>query len=1175
MSQLFGPSNPTLDDDDNDRDFVPASLGMRDLPAPPSAEEAFFQLDINRSLDQHGRLARTVAIGFAALAVLYLLAQVFVLKTWPTYIADSIVYVQPTPAKVLPSEGGAPRWPFNGSTYETYIEQQMMNVSRPDVLIGAVHKLNGFERPGESDQLAVDRLVRMLEVTRQGSAYQFSIAAVAGNPAFAAQIANAVTVAYIESASRDERTGDQQRIALLKEERDRIQTALAADRTEQYELNKQLGVASVGAKTPDHYDEDITQILTDLAKARADHDAAASKFTSMDAGHSPSSVAIDAQADEMISSDAGLVSMKLSLNARRVMLIAQMANLTPANPQYKLDEAELTKINGTLEEMMKDLRAKAAERIQLQLRTDLERTGDVEAELNGQLRQLVSTATSATPKMQRSSYLAGDIKRLEARDANVDEELHNVLLEDNAPAAACQVAPAVAPLTRGRSDVLRNTFMIALAGLFFGVLAAVVAHKVDPKIYIAADVERVLGLAPLAQLPNFNEVSEGVAEEYMLRLASAIEHGRKQGSFRNCVFTGIGPGTGVSTLVNRVRAMLEAMGRTTILVDATGARPPVQHSSADPKGADSGSAESALHLVPGGRVARPTALERMAEETETEEDSLVLTDTAPLSVSAETEYLARFVDCAIVVIESGVTTRDALRETAQTLQRLKFGTVGFVLNRVGSAKADAAFRASVEAVETHLRAQGANASRRKERSSPSGLEEPVGENPAPPSATSPRSLFEPEVAAAAATVARFSAPPAQKPGSAPAFCLPSSPMGSTPVARAVKRFSLPFSTELAAESEEPVSVPPIEQPAAPEPPSPASSLTGTAEPAMTKAAPDSLPDSQSDPLPIPADLRSLSQEQEPPAAIANPPVRVAEDKPFAPFPGAAEDVAITAGLPADALCSSHPIAATGASSTSTPVRENPARAIAVRANHPMSATEPKETIQPRSSIADKFAVPKEPPGVAEPPIAPDQVVAPEPAKDTQADPAAVGPASDLPWWLSDAPHNPEPVRPPVLWQPAKMRTSKAAFARPAIGNAPNSQTSAIAGAQKTDSDSDSAPTDRDSRLSGLRNLLFVLGVKNRRSGEESPPQPATSGPKTDPKPIVRTERSIAEDNPPTADAASPRLVTAPPEVLPPRPVVIEFDHLEARPGESSRPDRRPPDDRIATLPSKRGQYKKN
>jgi polysaccharide biosynthesis transport protein len=1149
MSQLFGPSNPALEDDDNERDFATASVGTPDLPAAPHAEEAFFQLALKRSLDPHWRLGRTVAIGCVALPSLYLLAQVFVLKTWPTSTADRIVYVQPAPAKVLPSEGAGPR-PYDGGSYETYIEQQMMSLSCPDVLIGAVHKLNEFEPQGESDQLATDRLVRKLEVTRQGSAYQFSIAAIAANPAFAAQIANAVTVAYIESASGDHRTGDQQRTALLKGERDRIQAALTADRAERDLLNRQLEVASVGAKVPDHYDEHITQVLTSLAKARADHDAAASNFTAMDAGHGPSPGVIDAQAEELISSDASLVSMKQSMNARRATLIAQMATLTPANSQYKLNEAELTKINGALEAMMKDPRAKAAERIQLQLRTDLERTGGIEAGLNGQLRQLVSAATSATPKMQRSSYLADDIKRLEARYANVDDELNNVLLEDKAPAAAYQVMPAIASLMRGKSGVLRTTFMIALTGLFFGLLAAVLVHKVDPKIYIAADVERVLGFAPLVQLPNFNEVSEGVAEEYMLRLASAIEHGRKQANLRNCIFTGTGPGTGVSTLVNRVREGLEAMGRTTVLVNATGVRPPAQHSSADSNGADPGSAESPPHLAPGGRVARPTALlQRMAEEIKTEEDTLVLTDTAPLSVSAETEYLARFVDCAIVVIESGVTTRDALRETAQTLQRLNIATVGFVLNRVGLAKADPEFRASVEAVEAHLRVQGANTSRRKECTGTSGLEESVGKKPAP-RATPPRSLVEPEVASAEAAVARFSAPPVQKPGSAPAVCLPSSLVGATPVAQAAKRFSLPFSTELAAESEESVAVPSIEQCAVPEPAPPASSIPGTAEPAMNKTAPDSLP--------MPADLQPLSQDQQLPASIVAPPVRVAQDKPFAPFPGAAEHLAITAALQADTPSSSCSVAATVPSNTSIPVQENPAPAITDLANHSISATGPKETIEPQSLSADKLPVLEEPPGAVKPPVSPEQ---------------AVEPASNLPWWLSDALHNAEPVRPPVLWQPAKMRTSKAPFEQPRIGIAPNSQTSEITGAQK--SDSDAAPADRNSRLSGLRNLLFVLGLKNRRSGEESSEQHASGGPKTDPKSTVRTEQSIAEDSPQTAGASSPRLDTTPPEVLPPGPVVIEFDHADGRRGEPSGPDRHPSDDRIATLPSKRGQYKKD
>ena len=225
-------------------------------------------------------------------------------------------------------------------------------------------------------------------------------------------------------------------------------------------------------------------------------------------------------------------------------------------------------------------------------------------------------------------------------------------------------------------------------------MAAVIAHKMDPKIYIAEDIEHVLGFPPIAQLPDFDEVPEGVADEHLLRLATAIEYARKQGDLKSCIFTGTGAGTGVTTLVHRVRIMLEAMGRQTVLVDATGAPEPAAGAHFSEQ------AEQALTTIQ--RPSRSSALVRqMAEETETREGSLVLTDTAPLVVSAETEYLARHVDFAIVVVESGISTRAQLREVGATLQRLDVAAVGFVLNRIGLKKADPAFRQSVRAIEDH------------------------------------------------------------------------------------------------------------------------------------------------------------------------------------------------------------------------------------------------------------------------------------------------------------------------------------------------------------------------------------------------------------------------------------------------------------------------------------------
>jgi len=115
--------------------------------------------------------------------------------------------------------------------------------------------------------------------------------------------------------------------------------------------------------------------------------------------------------------------------------------------------------------MMKDLRGKAAARIQEKLRTDLERTAGVESRLNGQLRQLASTAASATPKLQRASDLATDIARLRARFTTVDEQLHNLMLEDSAPGAVHLSVTAVPPLRPAVAGILKKALPLALGGL--------------------------------------------------------------------------------------------------------------------------------------------------------------------------------------------------------------------------------------------------------------------------------------------------------------------------------------------------------------------------------------------------------------------------------------------------------------------------------------------------------------------------------------------------------------------------------------------------------------------------------------------------------------------------------------------------------------------------------------
>ena len=1009
-----------------------------------SGEQPILRLDLLRSLQLHRRLALGIFAAGLLLAVAYFLLR------WPVYTAQSLVYVQPAPAKVL-EQGAAARWPYDANSYESYIQQQLLSVTRYDVLAGALKKLQsaGWQKSGESEQAAVERLKHAIEVKRVGSSYQISITASASTAAMAAEESNAVAASFIESASREDKAGEGQRLAMLGEERDRIQKELTADRTEQEALNKQLGMAAIGTAAPDVYDDDIGRIRQELVKARGDHADAAARLIAMGAEHAPSSAALNAEADEIVAADPGLVSMKTSLNQRRAILITQMANLTPNHSLYKQDAAELAQIDASLDSMMKDLRAKAAARIQQRLRTDLQRTAGVEAQLNAQLGQLAGAAGNATYKLQRSNDLATDILRLQNRYTVVDEQWRNLTLDNGAPGAEFLSAPAVVPLHPASFSVLRNTLLIVFVGLFLGLLAAVIAHKLDPKVYIAADVEQVLGFAPLAVLPDFDETTESVAEEHLLRLSAAIEYARKQGNLKSCIFTGTGTGTGVTTVATRVRAMLETMGRPTVLVDASGTPRPARAS------AGSGAREVSSQLTT-QRGSRPTALlQQMTEETETQEESLVLTDTAPLTISAETEYLARFVDCAIVVIESGVTTRAQLEEAASTLERVGVSAVGFVLNRVGLQKADASFRRSVQDMETHLHSQNRSFARRTVRSGPFGAE------------TSPVAGSCPE------ELSVHTRAEAEKP---------------KPVAAALS--ASPVSPELLAVLAEP------ERPAAHEP------------------------------------ERKSAQETEA-GEIKEAEVRVRPARQLAePVPWWLADL-----LPA----------------VSGPGIAQPAQAEAKQA-------EPRQA-EPKSA---------------------EELFEPEVAAAPQHHPAEHGPAEQKAAEQKVAEQKAEPAAAPVAAPVAAPAQSwervPPIFAEVKAEAKPEANVAeAGQAAGEAEEDAESAA----SRLSGLKNLLFVLGLKDLHKDEETrqPEAPAATERVKERPAYVHAYASVPDAGGRNRAArSSSALVTATPEFLPPGPKAEKAEKAEKenlwQNDSAGHRDRRDAYDEVQILPSWRGQYKK-
>jgi hypothetical protein len=221
--------------------------------------------------------------------------------------------------------------------------------------------------------------------------------------------------------------------------------------------------------------------------------------------------------------------------------------------------------------------------------------------------------------------------------------------------------------------VILEAVVLLLISLVAGIATGVAALRMDPRIYVGSDLEQVLGVDPIEELPDFAEIPAEVASERLEQLARRIALACKEGSLKRCLFTGVGRGAGATTIAAGVRESLQGSGRRAILVGA----------------ADEG---------PEGAVDAPDipALQGAADESGSQQDSLILTDTSPITESPDTEFLARFADCVMVVVESGVTTREQLMNTVSCLKRLNVGAVGFVMNRVKLANADAEFRRAVE-----------------------------------------------------------------------------------------------------------------------------------------------------------------------------------------------------------------------------------------------------------------------------------------------------------------------------------------------------------------------------------------------------------------------------------------------------------------------------------------------
>jgi Mrp family chromosome partitioning ATPase len=685
--------------------LTPSNMPMQEPPNPtaaqyplrPASRTSPFRINIFRSLRLHkvSAIAVTLTILSLGLAV--------VARHKPYYAASATVYVSPTQPKTLIEDRELDR------PYESYVQEVVHDVTQYEILAEAIRKMPAglWQGPNESERSAVARLQHSLDVARIGTTYQVQITLEGYRPEHLAEIVNIVTNVFIDHARRGEYYGRDERLATLKDELSRIQADSDALLKEQAQINTALGVATIAKGGTAAVDTDNAKMQADLTAAREKVIEAQAQLASLQNGDpSAPNSALNAAADEIAVTDTGLSTLKQSLNTQRATLLNQLSGMTDNNPVYKQTQERLTQINKAIEDMQTDLRKKAAARLTQKYRTQLTQAEMIESRLSNQLLQGTRTAASQAPKIQRAEEIQATLERLQTRYTEVEERMSNLEIESSSPGSVHLFSPALPPITPEKSKIKAFLLLLFPASLVLGLLTALVQDFFDPHIYTAADVEAVLGFAPIGMLFDDREVTQLVYDECALRLAAGVDHAARTSSARTFVITAVNSGAGTTTIIESLGSTLAKLGRKTLVIDPSGNAEPVAYMT---HGADLQKRAVSLPdpaAVPPGTDLQPTArfartqlparvppmngfVYESFKALATEYD-IVLIDAAPLLISAETEYLARMADVTVLVAEAGKTRKAWLTRAARLLERLSVAGAAAVINKVNPARIDEA-----------------------------------------------------------------------------------------------------------------------------------------------------------------------------------------------------------------------------------------------------------------------------------------------------------------------------------------------------------------------------------------------------------------------------------------------------------------------------------------------------
>ena len=570
------------------------------------------------------------------------------------------------------------------------------------------------------DQVAKQVGPAALTVAEDGDTNVITVTAESGSPKAAAAAPNALLNLYITQNTNSE-LGEMDRARQFVAQQGKAAHAKLVETETALEKFKQNNHI---AELATNRDNQIARVntLTDAERTAQQslvslHSQIASAQTEL-AEASPSTMQLTQATNPAL---AALQDSIRTLEVQRVGLI-QPGGLTPSAPAVRAIDAQIADLRRRLarQPALIATQSVSPSTFRQSLRdkiADLQAQVPVQQTQVSLARQALAQANANVGKYASLELALDRLTRQHdaaaAADKNFSDQLADLNLREKAHHATAHIIEAAqVPDAPVRPKRVQSILFACLIGLFVGLCLALLQEFLDDRINSVADADRVLQLPSLGHVPALTAADahllpqmkgmDPASESYRV-LRTNIHFATVDAPARTLLVTSANPGEGKTTTAVNLAFAMAMDGRKVVLVDTDLRRPSIHklldlpalpgltdvllgHSPLAPQEIMSGLSVLAAGSTPPnpGELLNSRKFRNLVLEL-TEQADVVIFDSPPVLVAADSAILASQMDGTILVVETGMTKKTNARRSLQLLRQARATVLGVAYNKMRSS----------------------------------------------------------------------------------------------------------------------------------------------------------------------------------------------------------------------------------------------------------------------------------------------------------------------------------------------------------------------------------------------------------------------------------------------------------------------------------------------------------